>query len=76
MKIIFPIFLQIITISISFVKIPLKFYPSKIFNESNPSTIFNNMVMRQLYAKIEIGTPKQTIFIPLELEKNDFYHSS
>ena len=73
MKIIFPIFLQIITISICFIKIPLKFYPSKIFNESNPSTIFNNMVMRQLYAKIEIGTPKQTIFIPLELEKNDFY---
>jgi hypothetical protein len=33
------------------------------------------MVMKQLYAKIEIGSPKQTIFIPLELEKNDFYIS-
>ena len=31
------------------------------------------MVMRQLYAKIGIGTPKQTILLPLELEKNDFY---
>jgi hypothetical protein len=33
------------------------------------------MVMQQLYAKLEIGTPKQTILVPLELEKNDFYIS-
>ena len=31
--------------------------------------------MQQLYAKIYIGTPKQTIFLPLELERNDFYIS-
>ena len=75
MKILFLIFLQIITISYCFIKIPLKFYPCKIFNESNPANTFNNMVMQQLYAKLEIGTPKQTILVPLELEKNDFYIS-
>ena len=29
--------------------------------------------MLHLYAKLELGTPKQTIFVPLEIEKNDFY---
>ena len=75
MKILFLIFLQVISISYCFIKIPLKFYPCKIFNESNPANTFNNMVMQQLYAKLEIGTPKQTILVPLELEKNDFYIS-
>ena len=75
MKILFLIFLQVITISYCFIKIPLKFYPCKIFNESNPANTFNNMVMQQFYAKLEIGTPKQTILVPLELEKNDFYIS-
>ena len=36
---------------------------------------FSNMIMQQLYAKLEIGTPKQIISIPLELEKNEFYIS-
>jgi len=31
------------------------------------------MVMLHLYAKLELGTPKQTIFVPLEIEKNDSY---
>ena len=75
MKILFLIYLQIITISYCFIKIPLKYYPSQIFNVSNPANTFNNMVMQQLYAKIEIGTPRQTILLPLELEKNDFYIS-
>ena len=75
MKIIFLIYLQIIIYSYCFIKIPLKFYPSQIFNVSNPKNTFNNMVMQQLYAKIDIGTPKQTIFLPLELERNDFYIS-
>ena len=75
MKILFLIYLQIITISYCFIKIPLKFYPSQIFNVSNPANTFNNMVMQQLYAKIDIGTPRQTILLPLELEKNDFYIS-
>jgi len=30
------------------------------------------MVMQHLYAKLEIGSPKQTIYVPLEIEKNDF----
>ena len=59
----------------SYIKIPLKLYPNQIFNVSNPSNIFNSMVNKQLYAEISIGTPKQTILLSLELEKNDFYIS-
>ena len=59
----------------TYIKIPLKLYPNQIFNISNPSNIFNSMVNTQLYAKIDIGTPKQTILLSLELEKNDFYIS-
>ena len=75
MKIYFFIFLQFIFFSFSncYIKIPLKFYPCQIFNVSNPSNTFNNMVMLHLYAKLELGSPKQTIFVPLEIEKNDFY---
>ena len=75
MKTLFLIFLQVLTISYCFIKIPIKFYPSRIFNVSNPANTFNNMVMQQLYAKIDIGTPRQTILLPLELESNSFYIS-
>ena len=75
MKIFFFIFLQILFFnSINcYIKIPLKLYPCQIFNETNPSNTFSNMVMQQLYAQLEIGTPKQTISVPLEVEKNEFY---
>ena len=59
----------------SYIKIPLKLYPNQIFNVSNPSNTFNSMINTQLYAKIDIGTPKQTILLSLELEKNEFYIS-
>ena len=74
MKISF-IFLQFLFFSFSdcYLKIPLKFYPCQIFNESNPSNTFSNLVMQHLYAKIDIGTPKQTIYLSLEPEKNEFY---
>ena len=75
MKKIFFIFLQIFffTFINCYIKIPLKFYPCQIFNVTNPANKFSNMVMLQLYAKLEIGTPKQTILVSLEIEKNDFY---
>ena len=69
------IFLQVLALSLCYIKIPLKFFPCKIFNETNPENTFNNMVMQQLYAKFEIGTPKQTVYLVLELEKNEFYIS-
>ena len=59
----------------SYIKIPLKLYPNQIFNVSNPSNTFNSMINTQLYAKIDIGTPRQTILLSLELEKNEFYIS-
>ena len=75
MKILFFIFLQFLFFSFSdcYLKIPLKFYPCQIFNESNPANTFSNLVMQHLYAKIDIGTPKQTIYLSLEPEKNEFY---
>lgn len=69
------IFLQVLALSLCYIKIPLKFFPCKIFNETNPENTFNNMVMQQLYAKFVIGTPKQTVYLVLELEKNEFYIS-
>ena len=75
MKILFFIYLQFLFFSFSncYLKIPLKFYPCQIFNESNPSNTFHNLVMQHLYAKIGIGTPKQSIYLSLEPEKNEFY---
>ena len=77
MKKLFFFFFQILNFIIinCYIKIPLKLFPCQISDKLNISNTFNNMVMKQLYAKIEIGSPKQTIFIPLELEKNDFYIS-
>lgn len=54
-------------------KIPLKYFPYYKYNDSTPSTIFLGLVMQQLYANIEIGTPKRIIQIPLEFDSNDFY---
>ena len=75
MKILFFIFLQLLifTFTNCYLKIPLKFYACEIFNISNPSNIYHNMVIQHLYAKIEIGTPKQTILLSFEPEKNEFY---
>ena len=54
-------------------KIPLKYFPYYKYNDSTPSTIFLGLVKQQLYANIEIGTPKRTIQIPLVFDSNDFY---
>ena len=69
-------FLFFILTSINcYIKIPLKFYPCFVSDKLNITNIFSSIVMKQLYAKIEIGSPKQTLLIPLELDKNDFYIS-
>ena len=75
MKIIFFIFLQILSLSFCYIKIPLKYYPCQTFDESNPSNTFHNLVMQRLFARIEVGSPKQSIYFSLELEKNEFYLS-
>lgn len=54
-------------------KIPLKYFPYYKYNDSTPSTIFLGLVEQQLYANIEIGTPKRMIQIPLAFDSNDFY---
>ena len=54
-------------------KIPLKYFPYYKYNDSTPSTIFLGLVKQQLYANIEIGTPKTTIQVPLAFESNDFF---
>ena len=74
---IFPIyiFLYLLSIIYCYIKIPVKFYPSKIFNETEPSTILSNIIFNKLYASIEVGTPKQQIQLPIEFESNDFYIS-
>jgi hypothetical protein len=58
-----------------YIKIPIKYYPNKIFNETNPSNTMHNIVNQNLYATIELGSPKQKIQIPIAFETNDFYIS-
>lgn len=56
-----------------YIKIPVKYYPIKIFNETNPSNTIHNIINQRLYATLELGTPKQSIQIPIEFETSDFY---
>ena len=55
--------------------IPLKYFPVYKYNYSNPSETMKTIVVTKAYATIEIGTPKQTIQIPLDFSSNDFYIS-
>ena len=68
-------FLFIINTIHCYIKIPLKSYPIKIFNETNPSNTINNLIAQRLYASLEIGSPKQLVQIPIQFETNDFYIS-
>ena len=56
-----------------YIIIPLNIYPEYKINETTPSLIMRNIVYNQIYANLEIGTPKESIQIPLEFESNDFY---
>ena len=55
--------------------IPLKYLPIYKINNSTHSDIYNSIINTKLYAKIELGIPKQNIEIPLDFESNDFYIS-
>ena len=72
---IFTFYLFFITTVYCYIKIPIKYYPEKIFNETNPSNTIHNLIIQRLYATLEIGTPKQKVQIPIEFSTNDFYIS-
>ena len=70
------IFILFFFISIhSHLIIPLKYYPLYKYNYTNPSEIMKTIVASKIYAKIEIGTPKKQIELPLDFSSNDFYIS-
>ena len=58
-----------------FLIIPLRYLPIYKINSSTHSDIFNSIINTKLYAKIELGIPKQNIEIPLDFDSNDFYIS-
>ena len=74
-KIFLVYFIFLSTIINCYIKIPIKYYPSKIFNETNPSNTMHSLIVQRLYATIELGSPKQYVQIPIEFETNDFYIS-
>ena len=53
--------------------IPLTYFPFYKYNSSTPSTIMTYIVNQRLYANIDIGTPRNTIQIPIVFNSNDFY---
>lgn len=59
-----------------YIILPLNFNPVFRINETSPSLIMRNMVNTKVYANIELGSPKQYIQIPLDLDSNDFYISA
>ena len=69
----FFIFCILIISSYSQIKIPLKYYPVNNYDNSSPASRLQNIIQQELYANIEIGTPKRTIQIPLTFDSNDFY---
>ena len=74
-KLIFTIYFFLLTTTYCYIKIPIKYYPEKIFNETNPSNTIHNLIIQRLYATLVLGTPKQNVQIPIEFSTNDFYIS-
>ena len=74
-KILFLYLFFLLSITQCYVKIPLKYYPEKIHNETSPSNTMDNLVFQKLYSTLEIGSPKQLIQIPVTFETSDFYIS-
>jgi hypothetical protein len=74
-KILFLYLFFLLSITQCYVKIPLKYYPEKIHNETSPSNTMDNLVYQKLYSTLEIGSPKQLIQIPVTFETSDFYIS-
>ena len=76
-RILFLILINISFIScVNYIKIPLKYYPSKKYNDSSPSYIFDNIVNQKLYARINIGTPKTEIHLAILFDANEFFISA
>ena len=58
-----------------YIIIPIKYITNKELIENNPSNIINNILNKNLYGIIEIGSPKQIVDIRIEFDSNDFYIS-
>ena len=58
-----------------YIIIPIKYISINELIENNPSNIINNILKKNLYGIIEIGSPKQTVDIRIEFDSNDFYIS-
>ena len=71
----FFIFNILLSLSNCQLKIPLKYFPIYKYDNSSPSLIMQNIILQKLYANFEIGTPKQTIQIPIYFNSNDFFIS-
>ena len=56
-------------------KIPFKHYPVYKYDNSTPSTIMKGIIYMKLYTSVELGTPKQSVQLPLQFYSNDFYIS-
>ena len=69
------IFIFLINSINCYIKIPLKYIPTKEFNETNPSNILNSIISQKLYGSIEIGSPKQKIDVRIEFNSKNFYIS-
>jgi len=62
-------------LSFSYVIIPLKYMPVYKINDTTPSSIMRNIIYTKAYASLDLGSPKQSIQIPLDFDSNDFYIS-
>ena len=72
LKKIFIINALLLTINCQII-LPINFIPIFKINETTPSLIMRNLVNIRAYANLEIGTPKQFIQLPLDMDSNDFY---
>ena len=74
LKMIIIIYL-LLALSNCYLILPLNFMPVYKNEENTPSLIMRNLVYTKVYANLEVGTPKESIQIPIEFESNDFYIS-
>ena len=58
-----------------YLEIPLKYLPIYKCTNSTPNDIYNSIINIKLYTELSVGTPKQSIEIPLDFTSNDFYIS-
>ena len=55
------------------IRIPFKYFPSKINNSTNHKDIILSIIDLKMYGLLEIGTPKQLIYIPINFQANTFF---